>query len=273
VIRLAGLVFSVEPEDRLRAAERQSLVRLGSTAAEAAPYRLILERDAPWSSDDTSLFPDRGPAVVDWVDGRVRVSHATFVAELDPQRRAGRLFRKVEEAYPLEITLRVALASRLPLDGGVPLHAAGLVLDGRSVAFFGPSGAGKSTLAGTSRDPVLSDELVAVVPGPPPALESTGFWGTLGPGDAPPGSFPLAALVELAKGDRFALEPIDPRTALRRLVGVTLVPPGPPLWSAALGVLGRLSAAVPCYRMTWSKDEPPWDALRAGLGGRLSSRT
>jgi hypothetical protein len=274
VIRLGGLVFAVEPEDRLIDSERRSLARLGAAAAERAPYRLTLEREPPWSSDDLSLFPERGPAVVDWVEGRVRVSHATFVAELDPRERFGRLFRKVDEAYPLEITLRTALASRLPLEGGVPLHAAGIVLeDGRSVAFFGPSGAGKSTLAGTSRDPVLSDELVALVPGPPFALEATGFWGTLGQGDAPPGTFPLAALVELAKGDRFALERIDPKIALRRLVGVTLVPVGPPLWDAALGVLGRLAVAVPCYRMAWSKDEPPWEGLRAGLRPLLSSRT
>jgi hypothetical protein len=147
VIRLGGLVFSVEPEDRLLEAERRSLARLGPGAADGAPYRLTLEREPPWSSEDRSLFPERGPAVVDWAEGCVRVSHATFVAELDSRGCAGRLFRRVEEAYPLEITLRVALASRLPLEGGVPLHAAGIVLDGRSVALFGPSGAGKSTLA------------------------------------------------------------------------------------------------------------------------------
>jgi hypothetical protein len=117
---------------------------------------------------------------------------------------------------------------------------------------------------------VLSDELVAVVRDDGQfALEATGFWGTLGQGDAPPGTFPLTALVELAKGDRFALDLLSPREALRRLVGVTLVPPGPPLWTAALGVIGRLAAAVPCYRMAWAKDEPPFAALVA----RLSSRT
>jgi hypothetical protein len=268
VIRLGGLVFSVEPEDRLLEAERRSLARLGPGAADGAPYRLTLEREPPWSSEDRSLFPERGPAVVDWAEGCVRVSHATFVAELDSRGCAGRLFRRVEEAYPLEITLRVALASRLPLEGGVPLHAAGIVLDGRSVAFFGPSGAGKSTLAATCREGVLSDELVAVVPGPTPSLEATGFWGTLGQGDAPAGTFPLAALVELAKGDRFRLDPLEPKAALRRLVGATLVPPGPPLWTAALGVLAGLCAAVPCYRMSWSKDEPPWRALRSALSSR-----
>ncbi len=269
MIRLGGLAFAVEPADRLNEDERRSLARLAATAAGPSTFRLTLADAAPWTSEDASLFPARGPAVVDWVGEGVRVSHSTFVAELDPRAGTGRVFRRVAEAYPLEITLRMALASRLPLEGGLPLHAAGIVLEGQAVAFFGVSGAGKSTLAGMSPYPVLSDELVAVTPDRPFALEATGFWGTLGQGDAPPGTFPLQALVELAKGGRFALERLPPRAALRRLVGVTLVPPGPPLWSAALGVLGQLAAAVPCYRMTWSKDEPPFEALRA----RLSSRT
>jgi hypothetical protein len=269
VVRLGGLAFAVGPEDRLNEAERRSLARLGAATSEKPAFQLALEEEPPWTSADAQHFPTRGPALVDWVEGRVRVSHSTFVAELDPRTGTGSLFRAVPAAFPLEITLRTALASRLPLEGGLPLHAAGIVLDGRAVAFFGVSGAGKSTLAGACPYPVLSDELVAVTPDRPFTLEATGFWGSLGQGDAPPGTFPLAAVVELAKGDRFALEPLPARAALRRLVGVTLVPPGPPLWNAALGVLGQLAAAVPCYRMGWSKDEPPFEALRA----RLSSRT
>ena len=33
---------------------------------------------------DTSRFADGDPAAIDWVDERVRVSHARFLAELDP---------------------------------------------------------------------------------------------------------------------------------------------------------------------------------------------
>jgi hypothetical protein len=271
VVRLGGLVFAVEPEDRLFEAERHSLVRLPPAGGGPA-FRLVLEEAPPWTSPDASLFPDRGPAIADWQEDRVRLSHGTFVAELDAKAARGRLFRGVREAYPLEMTLRTALACRLPLVGGLPLHAAGLVLDGEAVAFFGASGAGKSTLAGLSPFPVLSDELVAVTPDRPFALEATGFWGTMGQGEAPAGTFPLRALVELARGDRFALAPLAPGAALRRLVGVTLVPPGPPLWTAALGVLGELASRVACYRMTWSKEEPPFEGLKKSLEG-FSSRT
>jgi len=266
VLRLGGLAFAVGPDHRLNGAERRSLARLPSHPGDEPALRVTLEEEPPWASEDATLFPDRGPAVVDWVEGRVRISHGSFVAELDPLGGTGRLYRPSPEGFPLEITLRTAMAARLPLIGGLPLHSAGIVLDGRAVAFFGPSGAGKSTLASASPHPVLSDELIAVVPAAGAfALETTGFWGTLGQGDAPPGAFPLAAVVELAKGEGFVLERVPKHLALRRLVGVTLVPPGPPLWDAALEVLGRLAAAVPCYRMSWAKDEPPFDALRERL--------
>jgi hypothetical protein len=256
----------VGPEPRLSDADYRALARLPVHAGDASPLRIELVDAPPWKSEDRALFPEQGPAVVDWVEGRVRISHRTFVGEVDPFGRSGRLFRAVKEPFPLEILLRTAMAARLPLVGGLPLHAAGIVLEGRAVAFFGPSGAGKSTLAGLSPHPVLSDELVAVVPaGGAFALETTGFWGTLGQGNAPSGTFPLAAVVELGKGSGFLLERVPPRAALRRLVGVALVPPGPPLWAATLEVLGRLAAAVPAYRMSWTKDEPPFAEVRERL--------
>jgi len=210
--------------------------------------------------------------VIDWTDGRVRIGHARFVAELDPAGLSGSLYRAPGRASGLEVALRAALCSRLPLDGGLPLHAAGLVVDGRGVVFFGPSGAGKSTLAGVSPHPVLSDELVAVVPGRPFSLTATGFWGTLDGGRSHPGSWPLAALVELGKGrpePRF--ERLGTREALVRLVGVLMVPPGPPLWEAALATLGRLVRDTPVERLAWSPVRPPWPEIRARLSGMTPS--
>lgn len=205
------------------------------------------------------------PASVEWRDGLVHVRHATFMAEIDPATRRGRLWRATHEAYPLEITLRVAVSTFLPFQGGLPVHAAGLVSEAGAMVFFGPSGAGKSTLAGLSPWPVLSDELVGVVASPLAANSfaavTTGFWGTLGESDAPPGAFPLVALIELDKGPVLVIERLSPATALRRLIPAVLVPSGPPIWEATLAVLGRLVAQVPAYRMAWSPALPPWDGL------------
>jgi hypothetical protein len=79
---------------------------------------------------------------------------------------------------------------------------------------------------------------------------------------------PLACLVELAQGSRFRLEPLERNTALRRLLGSLVVPPGPPFWSAALQVAGDLVRETPCYRMEWSLDASPFEPLEAALEKR-----
>jgi CO dehydrogenase nickel-insertion accessory protein CooC1 len=43
--------------------------------------------------------------------------------------------------------MRVSLVCRVPLSGGLPLHAAAVSAGVGGVVFFGPSGAGKSTIA------------------------------------------------------------------------------------------------------------------------------
>jgi hypothetical protein len=225
---------------------------------------LRLVRERPWTSDEP-LPAIGGPAAIDWADGRVRVGHAAFVAELDPAGLSGSLFRVPGLASGIEVALRTALCSRLALTGGLPLHAAGIVVGGRGVVCFGPSGAGKSTLAALSPHAVLSDELVAVVPGQPYSLTASGFWGTLDGGSAHTGSWPLAALLELGKGPGTRFSPLGKREALVRLVGVLMVPPGPPLWAAALQTLGHLVREVPVERLSWSPSETPWREIEARL--------
>jgi hypothetical protein len=267
-ITLAGCPLVVEPDDALQPDERAGLERLGrssrSSVSALDPFRLELVDALPWPGAGLDAFADGAPADVSAVGDRLRVTHRRFAAEIDPDALSGCLYRRPEHGGAVEIVLRVALAARLPSLGGLPLHAAGLVLDGRGVVFFGPSGAGKSTVSGLAPGPVLSDEFVAVTLGPP-TLRSTGFWGEMDEASPPPGEVPLAALVELAKGPAFRLERLAPGLALRRLLGVLMVPPHPRLWSAAMGLAGEAAKAVPVYRMEWTPDEPPWDRLRAAL--------
>jgi len=201
-----------------------------------------------------------------WRGGRLLSSHRSFTAEIDPAAARARLFRRETRAYPLETVVRTAMMARLPLVGGLPLHAAGVVLDGRGVAFFGPSGAGKTTLAATCPHPVLSDELVAIAAGQPFDLVPSGFWGE-GRSAARVRAAPLAALVALDKGPRTALEQQGPRAAVRRLVDSVTVPLAPPLWSQALRVLAAVVGAVPVYRLEWTPEVPPWDVLAATVEG------
>jgi hypothetical protein len=268
MLLLGALPFAVEPDALRSSSERDLLARLdtpGGDSTESA-FRCSLSLVPPWTDADPGLFPKRSAAIVRCTGATLRISHHDFVAEIDPARGAAALYRRTEQAFPLGLTLRVALTSRLPVLGGVPLHAAGIVVDGSGVVFYGPSGAGKSTLAATSPHPVLSDELVAVRAMPAGfGLAATGVWGTLDRGGVPVGVFPLKALVELAKGPGFRLDPLSHAEAFRSLTGVTMVPASPALWSAGLGVLNRLVGELPVFRMSWSPLQPPWHALADAL--------
>jgi hypothetical protein len=266
MFRAGGILFSVEPENALTHAEREALQRL-DPAGPGAPreaFRIELVPEPPWTSDDARLYPRWEPAVQRWVNGRLLCSHLSFTAEIDPAAPWARVQRREERAYPLETVIRTAMMARLPLVGGLPLHAAGVVLGGRAIGFFGPSGAGKTTLAGTCPETVLSDELVAIAPGNPPTLVRSGFWGE-GRGSGPARGAPLAALVSLDRGPTFELSRLEPMDAVRGLLAAVPVPLGRPLWSQALAVAGDTVSRVPVYRMRWAPSEPPWGRLAEAL--------
>jgi hypothetical protein len=271
VIVLSGLGFTFEPEDALHPAEREMLRALerprGTTGTEPPLVRVRLEGRG-------EVIPPREapaqPARLAWNDGRLLLRHASFEAVVDPGTGEAVVRRDPGTTVGLITTLRTALSARLPLEGGLAIHAAGLERGGRGLAFFGPSGIGKTTLALRSPWPMLSDELVALLPrrgGEPYRVSGTAFRRPFPGGPAPSTPEPhLACLIELAQGPGFRLERLEPRAALRRLLGSITVPPGPPLWTAALAVAGDLVHDVPSYRMAWSVDESPFDLLAEALG-------
>jgi hypothetical protein len=260
--RAGGVRFSVEPDAALLPCERDAVGRLDADRADdgQSPVRIELVEAPPWTSEDPALYPRWEPAVQRWSDGRLLCSHRSFTSEIDPFSGRARLHRREERAYPLEAVIRTAMTARLPLLGGLPLHAAGVVADGRAIAFFGPSGAGKTTVASTSPFPVLSDELVAVAPGRPFELVRSGFWGE-GKEAARTGPAALALLVDLAKGPALALTRLAPAQAVGRVLASAPVPLAPPLWSHALAVATELVREVPVQRMEWAPAEPPWEML------------
>jgi hypothetical protein len=266
MFRAGGVLFDVAPEPALTGDERRAVARLEAAEPRPAegPFRIQLVETPPWTSNDPSLFPRWEPAVQRWVDGRLLSSHRSFTAEIEPLEARARLHRREERAYPLEAVIRTAMMARLPVVGGLPLHAAGVIAHGQGLAFFGPSGAGKTTLADTSPHPVLSDELVALDPGPPLSLVRSGFWGE---GRGPDGASgaPLGALLALEQGPSFELVRLSAMDAVRHLVGALPVPLAAPLWSRALATASAIVGRVPVYRMAWTPREPPWERLAEGL--------
>lgn len=266
--RAGGVRFSVGPQAALLPAEREAIGRLDDDEGDdpQPPFGIDLVPAPPWTSEDPALYPQWEPPVQRWEGERLLCSHRSFTAEIDPFGAHARLHRREERAYPLEAVIRTVMMARLPLLGGLPFHAAGIVVDGRGVVFFGPSGAGKTTVAATSPFPVLSDELVAVATGQPFDLVRSGFWGE-GRRDGRSGKAPLALLVDLAKGSSLRLTRLRPAEAAGRVLGSVPVPLAPPLWSRALAVVANLVQRVPAYRMEWSPAEPPWEPLASLLAG------
>ena len=263
MILLGGLRFDIAADGPL--APEESLWIESHTVEEPAPtapsFRLLLTGpDA--GIDRMAEHPRESPALIRTEGSTITIAFSTFFGSIDPTAGFGTIHRREgARSYPLEAISRVALCCRLPLEGGLPLHAAGVVSGGQGVVFFGPSGAGKSTIAALSPHPVLSDELVVLTGGARFGLRASGFWGSLDRADAPAGGFPLAALIELRKGEEFALDRLPAVDAFRRLLGVTMVPPSPPLWAAAAAVLDRVARGAPVFTMTWSPSHPPWNDL------------
>jgi hypothetical protein len=207
------------------------------------------------------------PASVAWDGTLLRLRHAEFEADVDPAVGTAVVRRDPGSATGLATTLRMAVSARLPLEGGVLVHAAGLEHDGGGLVFFGPSGIGKSTLVERSPWPALSDELVAILPpreAEPRRVAGVAFTGASSRGGTPTTAEPrLTCLIELAQAPRFRLERLAPAAALRRLLGSVVVPPSPPLWAAALSVATDLVRQETCYRMAWSLAEDPFPLLEA----------
>src|SRR5262245_18599502 len=160
---VAGLPFRVETAERLTQAERQALLSMADPRppeedGDHRAFRIVLEPGTAVRAASPSA------ARISWSQGLCLLDHAAFRAEIEPFRKEARVFRGDASALGLVTTLRVALACWLPLEGGLVLHAAGIEREGAGIAFHGASGAGKTTLAACSPWPVLSDELVALVP-------------------------------------------------------------------------------------------------------------
>jgi len=264
-LTVAGLPLEIGPRELVTDLEAEMLAELSArterdSGAGGDPFRLRL-RNRRAGCPVAASFADDGPATISTRGGLIRLTHRAFAADLEPHRGCGRLQRDPKDGFPLEVTLRVALCSRLPFIGGLPLHGAGVVIGGSGVVFFGPSGAGKSTIAAASPYPVLSDELV-VAGTDPPTLSSAGFFATESDTF---GRFDLRALVELEKSVGFSMTVLTPKEAFRRLLSVTMVPASSALWSPSMSVLTALIREVPVYRMAWSPREAPWAQITSRL--------
>ena len=227
---------------------------------------------------DTEM--DAGPHLV--LSSAITFEHNLFRVEADglsgwvdlPLNRAAFTMRSATPVAEVEYLLRVLLAIVAQRDGGMLLHAAGLVLERKAVLFFGASGSGKSTVVSLSRRAaVLSDDLVVVRPPAEPQQDSrwlahpTPFWnGDVKRSYSDLTPAPVSAAYRLVQDRDVYLEPISRGKAVAELAASCPVVNGIP------GILGRVmqtcsdfAQTVPVQRLHFRQDASFWRLVHPGL--------
>jgi hypothetical protein len=166
-------------------------------------------------------------------------------------------------AYPLDELL---FQHRLAREGGLEVHACGLVVGGRLLLFCGQSGAGKSTTARLWRKerpdvPILSDDRLAL------RFQRGRYWGYGTPwhgdgGFASPAASPLGALFFLRQAARSRATRLSTPACAARLFARSFPPP----WDArglgrVLAACARIAGRVPGYELGFRPDGSAIDAV------------
>jgi hypothetical protein len=153
--------------------------------------------------------------------------------------------------------VEVCLLSRLALDGGLLLHAAGVFIHDQGYVFTGASGTGKSTIAQLLADQdalILSDERVILRR----QGASITVYGTpwVGSGQyAAQASRTLTGLYGISHGEHHhRLEPLSPTKTMSLLLQQAFLPH----WDraameATLDFLASLTAHIPCFSLAFLK--------------------
>ena len=196
-------------------------------------------------------------------EGSWRIERGDFRAVLDPRARRGSI-RQTANPYSIDTLLRIVHTLALAPEGGVLLHAASVVRNGRALVFAGASGAGKTTLSrlaphGTA---VLTDEVSYVRrEGSGYLAHGTPFAGEL----ARPGEntqAPLAAIHLLRHARENLIEPVPPPEAARAILSnVLFFAEDPALVKSVFAAAIEIAERVPVFRLGFAPDARVWSLL------------
>ena len=169
----------------------------------------------------------------------------------------------IAEAVSIESFWRILYSLAVLESGGLVVHAASLVRNGKAYLFCGPSGSGKTTLARLSADAtLLSDELSIVRLSEGSAVcYGTPFRGDLGLSGEDRVA-PLVGIYFLRHGARHAVEMLAPQKALARLLpDVLFFAREADVTARVFGIAADLVEAVPCFELMFRPDPGFWEVI------------
>jgi hypothetical protein len=179
-------------------------------------------------------------------------------------RRGRTVFEKNAEPFAVESFLRIGYSFLTVDRGGLLLHSAGVLRNGRGYIFPGQSGTGKSTIASlaTPTETVLSDEMVVVKKGGDGYLVySTPFYGTNSSTEHNIAA-PLQAAFLPVKDQAVYLKQAKQAQALSKLLaGVLFFSQEPALNRRLMDIGANIVAHVPFYELHFRRDGSFWECI------------
>lgn len=216
--------------------------------------------------EDASRYARNGIYMpqIDHEPDRIRIAGQSFRAQLKlAPSPSGELLTAAETALcqpaVFENFLRVVASYTSLQQGGLFMHSACIVFDGRAWLFLGRSGAGKSTLSRRALEAgldIMSDDCNILRPAPQGGYQVSPvpFAGELGQVGLRAGhSVPLGGLFWLQQGDELCLEPMSAALQLARLLACAPVVNVDPhkldcLTDSCSRILSRLPMSVLNFR-------------------------
>lgn len=217
---------------------------------------------------DVELVPPRkisgeDDLVVRFESGRWLIERGDLRAEWDPEGGRGRIVQS-ENPYAIDAALRILHSLILARMGGMLMHAASTIRNGKAFVFTGVSGAGKTTISrlAPADATVLTDEISYLTRnGHGYIAHGTPFAGEL----AKVGEnvrAPLAGLYLLQKGPENTLEPLRASVAVCSLMeNVLFFAHDQELVGIVFESVCELVSRVPVYRLTFVPDQRVWELI------------
>ncbi|MBA7605097.1 hypothetical protein ES703_12226 [subsurface metagenome] len=232
--KLAGINIKINLVDNLKA-QKSSPLGLSFSGEE-----VIIKADEFFGRTDLS----RGRGEIDILPSYARESLANF--------------------------LRIIYNILITKEGGLVLHACGIVKDNKTYIFFGPSQSGKSTVAHLSTNcTTLSDDLIVIkrVNGSCKVF-GTPYWDRLKEDQGKNGVFEIAGLFKLVKDNKTYLKRLSYSQGLAEVFTLPGIPKELQPIDRLLNISSHLIREVPCYELHFLPNKSFWRIIEKGLRGK-----